>query len=61
MKLSRKFLLLAAATLGAALPSARADVTVKYVPTTNPDVVLAGTAVPRTTLGGPGPPAPPPP
>jgi len=54
MKLSRKFLLLAAATLGAALPSARADVTVKYVPTTNPDVVLAGTAVTLTNLGGPG-------
>jgi autotransporter-associated beta strand protein len=54
MKLSRKFLVLASAALVGALPSARADVTVKYLPVTNPDVVLTGTAITATNLGAPG-------
>ncbi len=54
MKLSRKFLLLASVALGAALPSAQADVTVKYIPITNPDATLTGSSVTVTNLGGPG-------
>ncbi len=54
MKLSRKFLVLASASLVGVLPSAQADVTVKYLPVTNPDVVLVGTAITATNLGGPG-------
>ncbi|NBV78472.1 MAG: hypothetical protein EBR62_01220 [Verrucomicrobia bacterium] len=54
MKLSRKFLVLASAALVGALPSARADVTIKYQPVSNPDVVLVGTAITATNLGAPG-------
>lgn len=52
MKLSRKFLILASATLVGALPAARADVTVKY--SAGADATLVGTAITATNLGGPG-------
>ena len=52
MKLSRKFLRLAAASLVAVLPAARADVTVKYSDGT--DATIVGSAITLTNLGGPG-------
>lgn len=54
MKLSRKFLVFASASLIGVLPSVQADVTVKYLPVPNPDVVLVGTAITATNLGAPG-------
>ena len=55
MKLSRKFLVLASAALVAGLPSAQADVTVKYKNASPPpDAVLVGTQIGVTNLGGPG-------